>query len=196
MYQAATASSAAVPFFGPYKVYRNPAVPVAIAPGSHSIPLPDLFPEVKGDGDTYELVDGGNGGLANPALFAALEDTPASAGKTKIILSLGHRPRHRARRCQDGCRRLLPVARRRCVAELPVRRGIRTWSTAACSTLREERGRVPLAARDPKTLAFLDEGSVEDMNALEDMAQAFIAANDKEIDEFIKILTLPQFEHV
>jgi uncharacterized protein len=193
MYQAATASSAAVPFFGPYKVYRDPQFPVVAGPGS---PMPELFPEMKGDGDMYELVDGGNGGLANPSLFAALEDTPASAGKTKIILSLGTGHATEpidAKTAQGGFFQWLGEgALLNCLFD-----GESDAVDRAMYHLYEKSvGVFRWQPEIPKTLAFMDEGSEADMGALEDMAQAFIADNDKEIDEFIKILTLPQFEHV
>jgi hypothetical protein len=41
----------------------------------------------------------------------------------------------------------------------------------------------------PESLAFLDEGSVEDMNLLEDVARTFIADNDEEIDQVVELLT-------
>ncbi len=40
----------------------------------------------------------------------------------------------------------------------------------------------------PESLAFLDEGSLTDMNALEDVARTFIAENDEEIDLVVEIV--------
>lgn len=45
----------------------------------------------------------------------------------------------------------------------------------------------------PESLNFLDEGSREDMDALEDIAQAFIAENDEEIDALVELLKKPRF---
>jgi hypothetical protein len=43
----------------------------------------------------------------------------------------------------------------------------------------------------PESLAFLDEGFVDDMNALEDVARTFIAEHDEEIDQVVELLTRP-----
>jgi hypothetical protein len=44
----------------------------------------------------------------------------------------------------------------------------------------------------PESLEFLDEGSAEDMGALEDVAQAFIEEHDEEIDALVEILNKPR----
>ena len=43
----------------------------------------------------------------------------------------------------------------------------------------------------PESPAFLDEGSLDDMNALEDVARTFIAEHDEEIDQVVELLTWP-----
>ena len=48
----------------------------------------------------------------------------------------------------------------------------------------------------PESLAFLDEGSREDMNALEDIAQTFISEHDEEIDALVDILSKPELVRV
>ncbi|MDD5057894.1 MAG: patatin-like phospholipase family protein [Sideroxydans sp.] len=182
MYQAATASSAAVPFFGPYKVYEVPAMPVRLPS-----PFGEIFPPVNGQGDQYQLVDGGNGGLANPALFAMLEDTPASKGKNKVVLSLGtghfEEPISSAT-TQGGFLQWMGSGDlMNCLFDGESD----TIDMAMRTTLGiEHYGRFqPEISKD---LAFLDEGSVEDMKHLEDAAQTFISHNDELIDAWVEIL--------
>jgi predicted acylesterase/phospholipase RssA len=195
MYQAATASSAAVPFFAPYTVWKNPTTPVRI-------PMPllsgmDLYPPAVGSGDNFDLIDGGNGGLGNPALFATIEDTQASAGRNKMILSLG----------TGHFSQPVPSAAKNW--------GFVQWLGQGGELLKSmfdgEADVTDMALRQilekdvsyfrwqpsiPESLAFLDEGSREDMNALEDVAQAFIAENDEEIDALVAILTKPRLVRV
>jgi uncharacterized protein len=180
MYQTATASSAAVPFFAPYTVYRKPTTPVA---------LPSAFGFsylAGGEGDNYQLVDGGNGGIGSPAMLAFLEESEKSRGRTQVLVSLG-----------TGH------------STAPVPSDAKTWgflqwigeggellksvfdgeADATDQCLRK------MLAKDvtyfrwqpsiPESFSFLDEGSREDMGALEDLAQAFISEHDEDIDTLI-----------
>ncbi|HYP53773.1 MAG TPA: patatin-like phospholipase family protein [Pyrinomonadaceae bacterium] len=190
MYQAATASSAAVPFFAPYTVFKTPTAPI-------EMPMPppgqSIYPPVGGSGDNYKLVDGGNGGLGNPALFATIEDTSASLNKSKIIVSLG---------TGHFSQPVPPEASNW---------GFLQWlgegGELLTSIFDGEADVTDMALRKlfeknatyfrwqpsiPQSLAFLDEGSREDMGALEDMAEAFISEHDEEIDTLIAILTRPR----
>ncbi len=184
MYQAATASSAAVPFFAPYTVWKKPNPPRVMEP-----PLNYIYPEVGGSGDSFELVDGGNGGLGNPALFAMIEETDASARRNKIVLSLG---------TGHFFQPVSPQAKNW---------GFVQWLGEGGELLKSifdgEADVTDMALRQlqeknvsyfrwqpsiPESLAFLDEGNREDMNALEDVAQAFISEHDEEIDALIAVL--------
>ena len=184
MYQAATASSAAVPFFGPYAVWANPNPP-------HVVRMPigsDIYPPSGGRGDQYELVDGGNGALGNPSLFSMLEETPASKGKNKIVLSLGtgHATEPIPAKTKAGgfVQWLAEGALLNCAfdGEADV------TDMAMRQMLERDVSYFRWQPEIPKSMAFLDEGSREDMNALEDMAQAFIAQHDEDIDNLIAIL--------
>jgi uncharacterized protein len=186
MYQAATASSAAVPFFAPYKVWRKPSTPMELPRPGFS----PIYPEVGGEGDNYELVDGGNGGIGSPAMLSFLEESEKSRGRNHVLVSLG-----------TGH------------STAPVPSDAKTWgflqwigqggellksvfdgeADATDQSLRK------ILAKDvtyfrwqpsiPESFAFLDEGSREDMGALEDLAQAFISEHDEDIDKLIEVLT-------
>ncbi|MGB5437817.1 MAG: patatin-like phospholipase family protein [Maribacter sp.] len=194
LYQAATASSAAVPFFAPYTIWKKPADPL-------TVPIPtfgeDLYPEAGGSGDNYTLVDGGNGGLGNPSLFSLLEETEASAGKHKIVLSLG---------TGHFSQPVSPQAKSW---------GFVQWLGEGGELLNSifdgEADVVDMQLRQildkdttyfrwqpsiPESLAFLDEGSREDMDALENVAQDFISGNDEEIDKLVEILSAPSVVRV
>jgi predicted acylesterase/phospholipase RssA len=195
MYQAATASSAAVPFFAPYTVWKNPTAPVRIP-----MPLVSgmyLYPPAVGSGDNFDLVDGGNGGLGNPALFATVEETDASVGRHKMLLSLG----------TGHFSQPVPSAAKSW--------GFVQWLGQGGELLKSmfdgEADVTDMSLRQmleknvsyfrwqpsiPESLAFLDEGRREDMNALEDVAQAFIAEHDEEIDALVAILTQPRLVRV
>ena len=194
MFQAATASSAAVPFFAPYTVYRTPDAPQKL-----TLPNPlgsslVIYPPSGGSGDAYDLVDGGNGGLGNPALFAAIEETPASEGKHKVILSLG--TGHFSQPISSESKGW----------------GFVQWLGEGGELMKSmfdgEADVTDMALRQlfeknvsyyrwqpsiPESLNFLDEGSREDLDALEDIAQAFIAENDEEIDALVELLKKPRF---
>jgi len=186
MYQAATASSAAVPFFAPYTVWRNPVEPTFI-----DMPAPgvDFYPPLPGTGDSFDVVDGGNAGLGNPALFAAFEETEASIGQNKTVLSIG----------TGHFSEPVPSA--------ALGWGFVQWlgeggellkcifdgeADVADMVLRQLDGQGLSYFRwqpsIPESLAFLDEGSLTDMNALEDVARTFIAENDEEIDLVVEIV--------
>lgn len=189
MYQAATASSAAVPFFGPYRLWRQADDPVKI-----DMPLggPSIYMPPTGSGDDFDLIDGGNAGLGNPALFALHEETDLSVGHDRFVLSIG--TGHYSE---------------------PITTDARSWgfaqwlgeggellkcifdgeSDATDKVLRQLDGSgvtyFRWQASLPESLAFLDEGSIEDMNALEDVARTFIADNDEEIDLVVDLLNRP-----
>ena len=183
MYQAATASSAAVPFFAPYTVWRNPEEPTRI-----DWPGEDFYPPMTGTGDSFELVDGGNGGLGTPALFATVEETDKSLGKAKTVLSIG--TGHYTERVPtssiggfvqwigDGGELL------KCVFDGETDVTNRVLEQMEGPGLQYFRWQPDI----PASLAFMDEGSVEDMNALEDITRTFIADNDEEIDTVVEIL--------
>ncbi len=185
MYQAATASSAAVPFFAPYSVYRNPGNPLEI-PSAFG----PQYPRIGGTGDTYDLVDGGNGGLGNPAMFAFLEESEQSKGRSHVLVSLG---------TGHSTSPVPPEAKNW---------GFVQWIGDGGELLKSvfdgEADCVDQSLRKlleknvtyfrwqpsiPEKFAFLDEGSREDMDALEDLAQAFISEHDEEIDLLIAVLT-------
>ncbi|MGL4495867.1 MAG: patatin-like phospholipase family protein [Beijerinckiaceae bacterium] len=191
MWQAATASSAAVPFFAPYTVFRNPALPVEMPPPA------GLLVTNTGTGDNYQLVDGGNAGVGNPTILAYLDENDTSRGQDKFVLSLGtgHFSAPVASKVKSG--------------------GFIDWivdggellnsifdgaSDATDMALRSLAGDKLAYFRwqpsIPQTLAFLDEGSREDMGALEDMAQGFIAEHDEEIDEVVELLKQPRFTDI
>ncbi len=183
MYQAATASSAAVPFFGPYTVFANPNPPRFM-----QMPFGKLYLPVGGRGDRYDLIDGGNGGLGNPSLFSMLEDSPKSKGKNKVVLSLGtgHFTEPVPANVKAG--------------------GFIQWlgsgellhnvfdgeadvtDMALRQMLEKDKTYFRWQPNIPKSLAFLDEGSREDMNALENAARTFISDHDEEIDALVAIL--------
>jgi uncharacterized protein len=180
MYQAATASSAAVPFFWPYTVWRHPAEPIRVDGPLHT------YPYIQGTGDSFTLVDGGNGGLGNPALFAALEETEKSLGHAKTVLSLGtgHYSEPVPSAAIGGFVQWLGEGGEllKCLFD--------GESDATDMLLHQLEGPGLKYFRwqptIPEYLAFLDEGSVEDMNALEDVARTYIA--DPKIDEDIDVL--------
>ncbi len=191
MYQAATASSAAAPFFAPYTIYKDPLAPLKLP---NLPPGINAYPEVGGSGDHYQLVDGGNGGLGNPALFATIEETADSLDQDKIVLSLG---------TGHFSEPVSPDAKNW---------GFVQWLGEGGELLKSifdgEADVTDMALRHlleknvtyfrwqpsiPKSLAFLDEGSRQDMDALEDVAQSFIAEHDEEIDAMVELLSKPKF---
>jgi patatin-like phospholipase/acyl hydrolase len=195
MYQAATASSAAAPFFGPYRLWRQADDPVEQTT-MLGIPLPTpIYPAPTGSGDDFDLVDGGNAGLGNPALFALHEDTELSAGQDRFVLSIG--TGHHSEPITTDARgwgflqwlgeggELLKCTfdGEADVADMVMRK----LDATEGSGVTYYRWQAPI----PESLAFLDEGSVADMNALEDVARTFIADNDEEIDEVVELLTRP-----
>jgi predicted acylesterase/phospholipase RssA len=190
MYQAATASSAAVPFFAPYTVWANPSPPMIV-------PMPPpgatIYPPVLGTGNNYELVDGGNGGLGNPTLLATLEETQASAGLPKIVLSLG--TGHFSQPVASAANNWGFVQWIGDGGELlnSVFDGVADATDMAMrQILEKDTSYFRWQPSIPESLAFLDEGSAEDMGALEDVAQAFIAEHDEEIDALVEILNKPR----
>jgi len=190
MYQAATASSAAVPFFAPYTVWANPNPPLIV-------PMPPpgttIYPPVVGTGNNYELVDGGNGGLGNPTLLATLEETQASAGLAKIVLSLG--TGHFSQPVSPAANNWGFVQWIGDGGELlnSVFDGVADATDMAMRQILEKNtSYFRWQPSIPESLAFLDEGSAEDMGALEDVAQAFIAEHDEEIDALVEILNKPR----
>ncbi len=193
MYQAATASSAAVPFFAPYTVYRNPKVPMRV-----QSPVPGVYSYLDsgGSGDRYDLIDGGNAGLGNPALFATVESTPVSKGRKQIVLSMG--TGHFSQPVAEGAKGWGFVQWLAEGGEL-LSSIFDGESDVTDMILRSSMDKDTTYFRwqpaIPKTLAFLDEGSREDMNALEDVAQAFIAENDEEIDALIEVVTRGNFQY-
>jgi patatin-like phospholipase/acyl hydrolase len=190
MYQAATASSAAVPFFGPYRLWRQPDDPIKV-----DMPLggPSVYMPPTGSGDDFDLVDGGNAGLGNPTLFALHEETEMSAGQHKFVLSLGtghfSEPITTAARgwgfvqwLGDGGELLKCMFDGESdVADMVMRQ----LDLAGDVTYFRWQPSIP------ESLAFLDEGSAADMNALEDVARTFIAEHDEEIDQVVELLTRP-----
>jgi patatin-like phospholipase/acyl hydrolase len=188
MYQAATASSAAVPFFAPYRLWRQPDDPEL---GS-ILGVPVYLP-ATGSGDDFDLVDGGNAGLGNPTLFALHEETEMSAGQHKFVLSLGtgHFSEPITTEARDwGFVQWLGNGGEllKCMFD--------GESDVADMVMRQ----LDLAGEVtyfrwqpsiPESLAFLDEGSADDMDALEDVARTFIAENDEEIDQVVELLTRP-----
>jgi len=194
MYQAATASSAAVPFFAPYTVWANPNEPLVV-------PMPppgaNIYPSVGGTGNNYGLVDGGNGGLGNPSLLATLEESPASAGLPKIVLSLG--TGHFSQPVSPEAKSWGFVQWLGDGGELlnSIFDGVADVTDMALRQMLEKNTTYfRWQPSIPDSLAFLDEGSAEDMNALEDVAQAFIAEHDEEIDALVEILNQPRVLHV
>jgi len=179
MYQAATASSAAVPFFAPYTVWRHPAEPIRFdGPTQHA------YPYIAGSGDSFTLVDGGNGGLGNPALFAAFEETEKSLGghaKTVLSLGTGHYSEPVPSAAIGGFVQWLGEGGEllKCLFDGESDATDMLLHKLEGPSLKYFRWQPTI----PEYLAFLDEGSVEDMNALEDVARTYIA--DPEIDEQI-----------
>jgi uncharacterized protein len=188
MYQAATASSAAPPFFAPYTVWQKPNTPIP-----WPVPLVvSPYPEVGGSGDSAFLVDGGNGALANPSLFAYLEPDDAKSDSPKFVLSLG---------CGHFQAPLSSATKKWGLVEWIVDGGellknlfdgesdvtdmaFRTM-LSAISDLSYVRWQPSI----PEDMAFMDEGSTSDMNALEDVAQAFISEHDEDIDKIVATLS-------
>ena len=188
MYQAATASSAAVPFFGPYRLWRQPD-----EPEQGSIFGVPVYMPATGSGDDFDLVDGGNAGLGNPTLFALHEETERSAGQHKFVLSLG--TGHFSEPITTEARGW----------------GFLQWLGEGGELLKcmfdGESDVADMVMRQldltgevtyfrwqpsiPESLAFLDEGSTDDMDALEDVARTFIAEYDEEIDQVVELLTRP-----
>jgi patatin-like phospholipase/acyl hydrolase len=188
MYQAATASSAAVPFFAPYRLWRQPDDPEL---GS-ILGIPVFLPPT-GSGDDFDLVDGGNAGLGNPTLFALHEETEMSAGQHKFVLSLG--TGHFSEPITTEARGWGFVQWLGNGGEL-LKCMFDGESDVADMVMRQLdlSGEVTYFRWQPsipESLAFLDEGSVDDMNALEDVARTFIAENDEEIDQVVELLTRP-----
>ncbi len=182
MWQAATASSAAVPFFSPYRVYANGAPPQEIGvPG-----LVTNYFTPSADGDFFDLVDGGNAGVGNPTLLGYLEESNASRDKNTVVLSLG--TGHYSEPIPDASTGwgfvewgiggdLLGI-----VFDGATDHADMVMRSKAGPDLNYFRWQPAL----PPSLAFLDEGSRSDMDALEDVARTFIAAYDEEIDELIE----------
>jgi hypothetical protein len=188
MYQAATASSASVPFFGPYRLWRQPDDPQQQSIFGIPVYLPPT-----GSGDDFDLVDGGNAGLGNPTLLAFHEETAQSAGQHRFVLSLGtgqfSEPITTESRgwgflqwLGEGGELLKCMFDGESDAVHMVMRQL-----DQAGTVTYFRWQPPI----PESLAFLDEGSVDDMNALEDVARTFIADHDEEIDEVVELLTRP-----
>jgi predicted acylesterase/phospholipase RssA len=189
MYQAATASSAAVPFFGPYRLWRQPNKPAKLAVVDPISGPKDLYLPPTGSGDDFDLVDGGNGGMGNPSLFALHEETDLSAGHQPFILSLGtgkfSEPITTEARgwgflqwLGEGDLLNNVFDGESDVTDMVLHKMDRDGVVTYC------RWQPPI----PEHLAFLDEGSVEDMNALEDVARTYIADPkiDEEIDELVE----------
>jgi uncharacterized protein len=185
MYQAATASSAAVPFFAPYNVWRNPTPPTEI-PSAFGF----TYPDVSGTGDNFDLVDGGNGGLGNPSMFALLEETPKSAGRNHVLVSLG---------TGHSTSPVPPESKSWGFVQWLGEGGelLKCAFDGEADVTDESLRKMLLKDATyfrwqpsiPEEFAFLDEGSHEDMGALEDLAQAFIAEHDEDIDALIGVLT-------
>jgi hypothetical protein len=183
MYQAASASSAAVPFFAPYTVWRNPDEPITYEFGATHV-----YPPLAGTGDSFSLVDGGNAGLGNPALFAAFEETDKSLGHAKTVLSIGtgHYSEPVPSSSIGGFVQWLGDGGEllKCIFDGEADVTDRVLDQLDGPGLEYFRWKPDI----PESLAFLDEGSVEDMNALEDVARTFIAENDEEIDLVVEIV--------
>ncbi len=190
MFQAATASSAAAPFFAPYTMWKTPNDPLFV-----DMPpfVPDLYPESGGSGDSYDMVDGGNAGLGNPSVMAMVEESDASAGLNKMVLSMG--TGHFSQPVSNDAKSW----------------GFVQWLGEGGELLKSifdgEADVADMALRQlltkdesyfrwqpsiPESLAFLDEGSREDMDALEDVANSYIAEIDEDIDKVLEILTAPE----
>lgn len=192
MYQAATASSAAPPFFAPFKVWQNPNAPSRLAlPG-----LPSVYPEAGGTGDGHVLIDGGCGAVGNPALLGYVEPRHNTIQGATLMLSLGtgHFEAPIDYNTSKGWG----------IAEWVVTPGELlgcVFDGASDATDMTLRTMMPAAdnphyrrwqAALPREFAFLDEGSASDMEALEDFAEALISEKDEELDALVAELKTPQ----
>ena len=176
-----------MPFFAPYRLWRQPD-----EPEQGSIFGVPVYMPATGSGDDFDLVDGGNAGLGNPTLFALHEETERSADQHKFVLSLGtgHFSEPITPRTAVGFLQWLGEGGEllKCtfdgesdVADMVMRQ---LDLTGEVTYFRWQ-------PSIPESLAFLDEGSVDDMNALEDVARTFIAEHDEEIDQVVELLTRP-----
>lgn len=189
IYQTVTASSASPPFFAPYTIWKNPR-----APKKETDPIIKkitLYPEVRGSGNSYTLIDGGNAGLGNPSVLAALEETILSSNKSKLVLSLG--TGHSSKYSQT-----IPTKSKEW--------GIIQWMVKGelLNTIFDgEADCVDMTMRTifdknvdyfrwqpniSESMSFMDEGGTEDMKALENIARSFISENDEIIDAFVKLI--------
>jgi predicted acylesterase/phospholipase RssA len=193
MYQAATASSAASPFFAPFKVWQNPNPPTTRQfPG---IPIA-VYPEVGGTGDGHVLIDGGCGGIGNPALLAYIEPRHLPVEGPTLLLSLGtgHFEAPIDYNTSKGWGILewvvTPGELLGCVFD-----GASDATDMSLRTImhsEDEPYYRRWQAALPREFAFLDEGSASDMDALEDFAQALISEKDEEIDWLVAELKKPR----
>jgi hypothetical protein len=146
-----------------------------------------------GTGDDFTFVDGGNGGLGSPALFATIEETDASRGRKRLLLSLGtgHYEKEVSEQVREG--------------------GFLQWLLLHGDLLRNVfdgeadvtdmvLSQMPEQSLDyfrwqpdiDESLDFLDEGSKSDMKSLENVARSFIADNDEAIDDLVEVLVRPR----
>ena len=196
MYQVATASAAAVPYFAPFHMKSNPTHPDRVDTG-----VAGVIYTFGGNGTTTRVVDGGNGGLANPSLFGLTEPVSSFFGfpsvnpiiereQPKIMVSMG---------CGHH--------------ETPVDHDSRGWglvnwlvanqgllnmlfdgeSDVTDMVLRERFEKnvsyFRLQPNIPRDLAFLDEGDPREMERLEELARGHIAAMDEEFDRLADLST-------
>lgn len=182
MWQAATASSAAVPFFAPMAIWENPVDPELLGvPGLVEIPMARL-----GSGDQDMMVDGGNAGIGNPSLLALADENQESQGRSKVLLSLGTGHFNVPMGPEaSGWGFLEWIGSGELLTNL-----FDGASDATDMTLRSMVGNDLSYHRwqpaIPQELNFLDEGSATDMQALADIAQGWIDENDELIDAFIE----------
>ena len=182
MWQAATASSAAVPFFAPMAVWENPVDPEVVGvPGMVEIPVAR-----QGSGEQDIMVDGGNAGIGNPSLLALADENQDSQGRSKVLLSLGTGHFNVPMGPEaSGWGFLEWIGTGELLTNL-----FDGASDATDMTLRSLVGDELTYHRwqpaIPSELNFLDEGSATDMQALADIAQGWIDENDELIDAFIE----------
>lgn len=182
MWQAATASSAAVPFFAPMAVWENPVDPEMLGvPGLVQVPAARF-----GSGEQDMMVDGGNAGIGNPSLLALADENQESQGRSKVLLSLGTGHFNVPMGPEaSGWGFLEWIGTGELLTNL-----FDGASDATDMTLRSLVGDELTYHRwqpaIPQELNFLDEGSATDMQALADIAQGWIDQNDELIDAFIE----------
>lgn len=207
MWQAATASSAATPFFAPFRAFATPNEPTRTVVAGMS-----MYHPPTGTGESHTLIDGGCGGLGNPSLLAYLEPRHTDVEGSTMLVSLGTGHTQ----SPVGATQAIATPSRTDTAYNVLRGwGIVEWmaspgalldcvfdgeSDATDSALRALLPQGEKYFRFQPTLAeeleFLDEGGAAGMDALRAYGEQVITEHDEEIDAIVATCLEPDMVRV